>query len=142
MLLLDEPLSALDAKVRAQLRDQIRRIQLEVGITTLFVTHDQEEALAIADRVGVMRDGRLEQLAPADRGLLPPGDRVRGRVRRPHQPAGRARSAASSVTVRGRDLPLVDLSTPAGPVTALVRPEAVTLASDSSARSPGRWRAP
>ena len=64
VLLLDEPLSALDAKVRAQLRDQIRRIQLEVGITTLFVTHDQEEALAIADRVGVMRAGRLEQLAP------------------------------------------------------------------------------
>ena len=55
VLLLDEPLSALDAKVRAQLRDQIRRIQLELGITTLFVTHDQEEALAIADRVGVMR---------------------------------------------------------------------------------------
>src|ERR1017187_628031 len=53
VLLLDEPLAALDAKVRAQLRDQIRRIQLEVGITTLFVTHDQEEALAIADRVGV-----------------------------------------------------------------------------------------
>ena len=64
VLLLDEPLSALDAKVRAQLRDQIRRIQLEVGITTLFVTHDQEEALAIADRVGVMREGQLEQLAP------------------------------------------------------------------------------
>src|SRR5665811_1943127 len=53
VLLLDEPLSALDAKVRVQLRDQIRRIQLEVGISTLFVTHDQEEALAIADRVGV-----------------------------------------------------------------------------------------
>jgi putative spermidine/putrescine transport system ATP-binding protein len=64
VLLLDEPLSALDAKVRAQLRDEIRRIQLDVGITTLFVTHDQEEALAIADRVGVMREGRLEQLAP------------------------------------------------------------------------------
>src|SRR5205085_6921144 len=62
VLLLDEPLSALDAKVRAQLRDQIRQIQLEVGITTLFVTHDQEEALAISDRVGVMKDGRLEQL--------------------------------------------------------------------------------
>ena len=67
LLLLDEPLSALDAKVRAQLRDEIRRIQLEVGITTLFVTHDQEEALSLADRVGVMRAGHLEQLgAPAD----------------------------------------------------------------------------
>ena len=62
MLLLDEPLSALDAKVRARLRDEIRRIQLEVGITTLFVTHGQEEALAIADRVGVMQAGKLEQL--------------------------------------------------------------------------------
>ncbi|HXW36160.1 MAG TPA: ABC transporter ATP-binding protein [Acidimicrobiales bacterium] len=62
LLLLDEPLSALDAKVRAQLRDEIRRIQLELGITTLFVTHDQEEALSMSDRVGVMRDGRLEQL--------------------------------------------------------------------------------
>ena len=62
-MLLDEPLSALDAKVRAQLRDEIRRIQTEVGATTLFVTHDQEEALGIADRVGVMRAGRLEQLA-------------------------------------------------------------------------------
>ena len=57
VLLLDEPLSALDAKVRIQLRDEIRRIQTEVGITTLFVTHDQEEALAVADRVGVMRTG-------------------------------------------------------------------------------------
>ena len=67
VLLLDEPLSALDAKVRAQLRDEIRRVQLEVGTTTLFVTHDQEEALAVADRVGVMSQGRLEQLAaPAE----------------------------------------------------------------------------
>ena len=64
VLLLDEPLSALDAKVRVQLRDEIRRVQLDVGTTTLFVTHDQEEALAIADRVGVMNAGRLDQLAP------------------------------------------------------------------------------
>ena len=64
VLLLDEPLSALDAKVRVQLREEIRRIQTEVGTTTLFVTHDQEEALAVADRVGVMRAGRLEQLGP------------------------------------------------------------------------------
>src|SRR5205814_3686511 len=64
VLLLDEPLSALDAKVRVQLRDEIRRIQIEVGTTTLFVTHDQEEALALADRVGVMNAGRLEQVGP------------------------------------------------------------------------------
>jgi len=66
VLLLDEPLSALDAKVRAQLRDEIRRLQSEVGITALFVTHDQEEALSIADRVGVMSHGRLEQIASPD----------------------------------------------------------------------------
>ena len=63
VLLLDEPLSALDAKVRLQLRDEIRRIQQEFGITTLFVTHDQEEALSISDRVAVMKAGRLEQCA-------------------------------------------------------------------------------
>ncbi|MDI3421741.1 ABC transporter ATP-binding protein [Streptomyces luteolus] len=63
VLLLDEPLSALDAKVRLTLREEIRRIQLELGITTVFVTHDQEEALSMADRVAVMKDGRLEQCA-------------------------------------------------------------------------------
>ncbi|MEU3643195.1 ABC transporter ATP-binding protein [Lentzea sp. NPDC034063] len=62
VLLLDEPLSALDAKVRVNLRDEIRRIQTELGMTTLFVTHDQEEALAVSDRVGVMSHGKLEQL--------------------------------------------------------------------------------
>jgi putative spermidine/putrescine transport system ATP-binding protein len=62
LLLLDEPLSALDAKVRVQLRDEIRRIQQETGVTTLFVTHDQEEALSISDRVVVMHDGVLAQV--------------------------------------------------------------------------------
>ncbi len=64
VLLLDEPLSALDAKVRLQLREQIRLLQTQLGTTTLFVTHDQEEALSMADRVGVMRSGKLEQIAP------------------------------------------------------------------------------
>ena len=62
VLLLDEPLSALDAKVRVQLREEIRRIQLELGITTLYVTHDQEEALSISDRVAVLYGGRIEQV--------------------------------------------------------------------------------
>jgi putative spermidine/putrescine transport system ATP-binding protein len=62
VLLLDEPLSALDARVRVQLRDEIRRLQLAEGITTLFVTHDQAEALAVADRVAVLNKGRLEQV--------------------------------------------------------------------------------
>jgi putative spermidine/putrescine transport system ATP-binding protein len=62
ILLLDEPLSALDAKVRVTLREEVRRVQREMRITTLLVTHDQEEALAVSDRVGVMSQGRLEQL--------------------------------------------------------------------------------
>ena len=66
LLLLDEPLSALDAKVRVQLREEIRRIQRDTGVTTVFVTHDQEEALSISDRVAVMHEGRLVQVgAPA-----------------------------------------------------------------------------
>jgi putative spermidine/putrescine transport system ATP-binding protein len=63
VLLLDEPLSALDAKVRVQLREEIRRIQRETAITTVLVTHDQEEALSISDRVAVMNEGRLLQVA-------------------------------------------------------------------------------
>ncbi len=63
VLLLDEPLSALDAKVRAELRDQIRSLQQRLAITTVFVTHDQEEALSMADRVCVMKSGRIEQTA-------------------------------------------------------------------------------
>jgi putative spermidine/putrescine transport system ATP-binding protein len=64
VLLLDEPLSALDAKVRVQLREEIRRIQTRLGITTVYVTHDQEEALSISDRVAVLSHGRIEQIAP------------------------------------------------------------------------------
>jgi putative spermidine/putrescine transport system ATP-binding protein len=62
VLLLDEPLSALDAKIRLRLRAEIRKIQQDLGITTLYVTHDQEEALSIADRIAVMRDGGIEQI--------------------------------------------------------------------------------
>ncbi|UDF34689.1 UNVERIFIED_ORG: putative 2-aminoethylphosphonate ABC transporter ATP-binding protein [Shinella sp. XGS7] len=62
LLLLDEPLSALDAKLRVHLRDEIRALQQRLGITTVFVTHDQEEALTIADRIVVMNAGRIEQV--------------------------------------------------------------------------------
>ncbi len=62
LLLLDEPLSALDAKIRLELRQEIRRIQQSLGITTIYVTHDQEEALSLSDRIVVMRQGRIEQI--------------------------------------------------------------------------------
>jgi len=62
LLLLDEPLSALDAKVRIYLRDEIKTLQRRLGITTIMITHDQEEAISMADRIVVMRDGRIEQV--------------------------------------------------------------------------------
>src|SRR5436190_14570269 len=65
ILLLDEPLSNLDARLRHEMRGEIKRLQKEVGITSIFVTHDQLEALTMADRVAVMRDGRLQAYATA-----------------------------------------------------------------------------
>src|SRR5262249_32468420 len=62
VLLLDEPLSALDAKIRVALREEIRSVQRSLGITTIYVTHDQEEALSMSDRIVVMNEGRIEQL--------------------------------------------------------------------------------
>ncbi len=134
VLLLDEPLSALDAKVRTRLRDEIRRVQLDVGITTLFVTHDQEEALAIADRVGVMQAGHLEQLGPPTEIYSRPAtpfvaefvgltNRIPGEVK------------AGKVEVWGVQLPLVQSDVSAGPAIALVRPEAVSLASGGDLES-------
>jgi putative spermidine/putrescine transport system ATP-binding protein len=124
VLLLDEPLSALDAKVRVQLRDEIRRIQLEVGTTTLFVTHDQEEALAVADRVGVMRAGRIEQIDKPDVIYSAPSTAfVAGFIGLTNKLAGDA--SGGKVTVMGSVVPLLPGSPVAGPVTALVRPEAV-----------------
>jgi putative spermidine/putrescine transport system ATP-binding protein len=130
VLLLDEPLSALDAKVRARLRDEIRRVQLEVGTTTLFVTHDQEEALAIADRVGVMHSGRLEQLGtPTTIYSRPATPFVAEFVGLTNRLAGVVRDG--EVEVRGTRLPLVQPDAANGPAIALVRPEAVALAADT-----------
>ena len=86
VLLLDEPLSALDAKVRVQLREEIRRLQTQLGITTLYVTHDQEEALSISDRVAVLSHGpdRADRRAGGD--LQRAGDAVRRRVHRHDEP--------------------------------------------------------
>ncbi|HLD68497.1 MAG TPA: ABC transporter ATP-binding protein, partial [Pseudomonas sp.] len=66
LLLLDEPLSALDARIRKHLREQIRQIQRELGLTTIFVTHDQEEALVLSDRIVLMNQGRIVQSGDAE----------------------------------------------------------------------------
>jgi putative spermidine/putrescine transport system ATP-binding protein len=125
VLLLDEPLSALDAKVRVQLRDEIRRIQLDVGTTTLFVTHDQEEALAVADRVGVMNSGRLEQIAPPAELYESPATRFVGEFvglsnRIPTRVVG------GRADVIGTAVPVLPGSAE-GPGVALVRPESLAL---------------
>jgi putative spermidine/putrescine transport system ATP-binding protein len=131
VLLLDEPLSALDARVRHQLRGEIRRVQQELGTTTLFVTHDQAEALSIADRVGVMSNGRLEQLGSPDEVYNRPStpfvaefvgtmNRVAGRV----LPDGRLEVLGSSLNSIGRDG-----HGTGSIVEVLVRPEALELAA-------------
>jgi putative spermidine/putrescine transport system ATP-binding protein len=129
VLLLDEPLSALDAKVRAQLRDEIRRVQIEVGTTTLFVTHDQEEALAVADRVGVMNQGRLEQIsAPADVYAHPATPFVAEFVGLNNKVD--AQVADGRAHLLGTSLPTADGSIISGRGVALVRPESVRLTAD------------
>jgi putative spermidine/putrescine transport system ATP-binding protein len=133
VLLLDEPLSALDAKVRLQLREQIRTLQQRLGTTTIFVTHDQEEALSMADRVGVMRDGRLEQVAdPSELYSRPATAFVAEFVgtmnRLPGELAG-----PGTVTVLGASCAVIEggpASGPtSGPVDVLVRPEGLTVAA-------------
>ena len=128
VLLLDEPLSALDAKVREQLREEIRRIQLELGVTTVFVTHDQEEALSMADRVAVMRAGRLEQCAsPAVLYDRPATAFVAGFVGTMNRLAAVA-DVGGRVRVGAQLLPADGEAPAAGAaVTVLVRPEAVVV---------------
>ncbi len=130
VLLLDEPLSALDAKVRVQLRDEIRRVQLEVGTTTLFVTHDQEEALAVADRVGVMSQGKLEQLAaPADLYANPATPFVAEFVGLNNQVP--AEVSQGHARLLGTSVPTLAGSVGSGGGTALVRPESITVTADA-----------
>ncbi|GAA1926533.1 ABC transporter ATP-binding protein [Streptantibioticus ferralitis] len=136
VLLLDEPLSALDAKVRVQLREEIRRLQQELAITTVFVTHDQEEALSTADRVAVMRDGRLEQCAsPAELYDTPSTAFVAEFVGTMNRLPGRA-TGDGTVEVLGQRLPVRGAADTSGAVDVLVRPEAVdaTADEDGSAR--------
>jgi putative spermidine/putrescine transport system ATP-binding protein len=134
VLLLDEPLSALDAKVRVSLRNEIRDIQRDLGITTIFVTHDQEEALSISDRVVVMNGGVAEQVGAPFEIYNRPSTRfvaefvgtlnlIQGEVEDP---------ATGRVRVAGAPIEL-NRPVPPGKVTLALRPEVVSLG-----RVPGR----
>lgn len=131
VLLLDEPLSALDAKVRVQLRDEIRRIQLEAGTTTVFVTHDQEEALAVADRIGVMHHGRIEQIAdPTTLYRRPTTEYVATFIGLSNKIPGS--SNGTEAEVFGHRVPLLDGSASGAAVNVLVRPENIILRAQAS----------
>ena len=95
VLLLDEPFGALDAKVRADLRQWLRRLHDEVHVTTVLVTHDQEEALDVADRIAVLNKGRIEQVGDPVSPLRPAGQRLRHVVPRLGGAARRAARASA-----------------------------------------------
>jgi putative spermidine/putrescine transport system ATP-binding protein len=128
VLLLDEPLSALDAKVRQQLREQIRTLQQRLGTTTLFVTHDQEEALSMSDRVGVMRAGKLEQVATPDELYAQPATAfVAEFVGTMNRLAGELGAGGTAVTVLGATVPTQPGGPGSGQVDVLIRPENLTV---------------
>ena len=141
ILLLDEPLSALDAKIRAHLRAEIRAVVDRLGITTVYVTHDQEEALSISDRVAVMNAGRILQVGPPKEVYLEPASRfVADFIGTSNHLEGRP-TGAGTVEIDGGVLP----ARVPGPVAALercvvcIRPENVELfTADVADTLPGR----
>jgi len=137
VLLFDEPLSNLDAKLRKGTREQIRRIQQELGITSLYVTHDQAEAMSISDSIAVMNDGKLQQLGNAEEIYAKPANRfVAGFIGEADLiPAEVVATSPDRVRVRmlGTEL---DVTQPGGAFTTgdavevVVRPEAVDLVDE------------
>ncbi|HWL44377.1 MAG TPA: sulfate ABC transporter ATP-binding protein [Ilumatobacter sp.] len=150
VLLLDEPFGALDAKVRKELRDWLRRLHDDVHVTTVFVTHDQEEALEVADTIVVINEGRVEQVGSPDdlydrpandfvMNFLGPTTRLDGRLVRPHDielfgadPGGAAVGTVARVTRVGFEV-RVDVDVPGGDAPVLVtttRPQFAALSVD------------
>ncbi|CAN5297566.1 ABC transporter ATP-binding protein [soil metagenome] len=146
VLLLDEPMSALDRKLREEMQVELKLLQRELGTTFIFVTHDQEEALSMSDRVAVMKDGRIEQIGTASSVYDSPESAfVAGFIGRQNSFTGTITSFDSSgVSVRTADLALHSArptrgGVPAasgGEVTAAIRPESVVVTSATEASSP------
>ena len=133
LLLFDEPLSNLDAKLRVQMRHEIRQLQKEVGITSLFVTHDQEEAMTIADRIAVMNNGRIEQIGtPAEIYDAPQTRFVADFIGTSNLLDGRIEDGRF-VADSGLGIPLVKADgAQSGPIVLAVRPEKIELSSTTS----------
>jgi putative spermidine/putrescine transport system ATP-binding protein len=135
-LLLDEPLSALDASLRVEMRDEILRVQRASGIATLLVTHDQEEALSIADKIAVMRDGRLIQLGtPRELYETPADAYVAGFVGQSNLWEGKIRTHGVVETGIGSLACDTRGHEPGDAVTVFVRPERIVPALDGEAQT-------
>ncbi|MGH2755232.1 MAG: ABC transporter ATP-binding protein [Actinomycetota bacterium] len=134
VLLLDEPLGALDLKLRRQMQTELKRIQQEVGITFIYVTHDQDEAMTMSDRLAVMNGGRMEQLGPPEEVYERPAtDFVAGFLGASNLLEGEVESASGDV-VKVRlssgetvTLPTAHLPVTSGPIKVGVRPEKLHL---------------
>lgn len=132
MLLLDEPLGALDKSLRESMQVEIRTLQQRLGLTTIMVTHDQDEALTMADQIAVMNGGRLEQIASAANIYQRPATRfVAGFIGASNFFSGKVEPCPGGgkrlVTSTGISLPMADHSVATGDVTITVRPEAIAL---------------
>jgi putative spermidine/putrescine transport system ATP-binding protein len=140
VLLLDEPLSALDAKIRVSLREEIRAVQRKLGITTIYVTHDQEEALSISDRIVVMNAGRIEQVGtPAEIYNRPKTRFVASFVGTLNIVQGRVLDAAAGrVAIDGQEVRVargLNGAQPGADQVFALRPEAVTLGAGGNSRN-------
>ncbi len=140
VLLLDEPLSNLDAKLRKRMRDEIRALQRRLGLTAIYVTHDQSEALAVSDRIAVMHRGRVEQLGTAAEVYRRPATRfVADFIGEANflpvdvlgADAGGARARLGPLTLLVPGPPV-----PPGPATLVVRPEAIRIRAAGGTASP------
>jgi iron(III) transport system ATP-binding protein len=134
LLLLDEPLSNLDAKLRLQMRDELRSLQQQLKITTIFVTHDQEEALSLSDRIAVMRDGKVLEIGRPEQLYLEPTHSFTAQFIGQAQlwPVERLTSGAVQAPFGVLEIDERD-RLPAGPVSLLVRPEHLRLHPAGSA---------
>jgi ABC-type Fe3+/spermidine/putrescine transport system ATPase subunit len=132
VLLLDEPLGALDKKLRDHMKIELKRLQREVGITTIYVTHDQEEALTMSDRIAVMHRGRVEQVAsPRELYETPATPFVAGFIGNINLLAGQA-TGHGTVDCHGVKMATTGFAAPGAAVMVALRPERVRLANDGS----------
>lgn len=135
VLLLDEPLSALDKALRVEMQIELKRIQREVGITTIFVTHDQEEALTLSDEVGILRDGKLIQHGPPQSLYQSPANRFCASFLGDANFIDGTAERNGFRPAAGTLLPWPDKTPQGTPKTIVVRPEEIRISTERPAKS-------